>query len=530
MISVKELAYVAGKFMKCATLVGALTLPAVALAQAGLWTSGGQDLANSRSQGAKASLTRKNVSNLNVQWAATVASDISATPAVDGDSVYVPDWAGYLYRLDRETGATIWQFSINAALGTTDNFSRATPAIHDDLLILGDQGGRRFAGATVMAVDRNTGELVWATKVEDHFAAIVTQSATVHDGVVYVGVASYEEALAAFVPGYVCCAFRGSMLALDADTGAILWKTYTTPEGFSGNAIWGSSPAIDPKRKQLYVATGNNYSAPEAFLDCVTAAGDDTAAQLACNPADNLFDAILAIDLGTGAINWATLAVPFDVWTVSCIFSVPGAAPCPDPAGPDFDFGQAPMLIKDKSVQPVREMVGAGQKSGQFWALDPDSGSVIWVTQVSPGGVGGGLQWGSSWDGTRIYTSSANSEFKPWTLPDGTVTNYGIWSALDPSTGQVLWQTANPAQERAGGAVSSTKAGLVFVCSLDADGHMYALNGQTGDVLWDFASGGSCNSGAAIVANRVFWGSGYLAAQFDPAFTGNTSFYAFGLK
>ena len=83
--------------------------------------------------------------------------------------------------------------------------------------------------------------------------------------------------------------------------GAILWQTIMTPEGYPGNAVWGSSPAIDAKRGQLYVATGNNYDAPQETLDCITRAGTDPVAQRACLPADNHFDSVLALDLKTGA-------------------------------------------------------------------------------------------------------------------------------------------------------------------------------------------------------------------------------------
>ena len=54
--------------------------------------------------------------------------------------------------------------------------------------------------------------------------------------------------------------------------------------------------------------------------------------------------------------------------------------------------------------------MGAGQKSGQYWALDPDTGAVEWVTTAGPGGTAGGLQWGSAVDGLRVYTADANSD------------------------------------------------------------------------------------------------------------------------
>jgi polyvinyl alcohol dehydrogenase (cytochrome) len=103
----------------------------------------------------------------------------------------------------------------------------------------------------------------------------------------------------------------------------------------------------------------------------------------------------------------------------------------------------------------------------------------------------------------------------------------GIWSALDPATGEIVWQTANPAGDfNAGGAVTSAN-GVVYACSLDPSGYMFAMDANTGMVQWSFASGGSCNSGAAVVNGKVYWGSGY--AGFGPPNTSNDKFYAFEL-
>ena len=324
------------------------------------------------------------------------------------------------------------------------------------------------------------------------------------------------------------------MLALDLDTGQILWKTYTAPAGFSGNAVWGSSPAIDTKRGQVYIATGNNYSVPSEVLDCVAAAGTDAVAISACLPADNHFDSILALDLKTGAIRWATRAIPYDAFTADCIPFFGDGDNCPEPAGPDFDFGQAPALFKVKPDGKGKaiEMVGVGQKSGQYSALNPDTGAVIWVTQAGPGGVAGGLQWGSAVDGERVYTANANSGNGDgngvlWTLPGGGTTTGGVWSGLDAATGQILWQTADPNGGSTSGPVT-TANGLVFGCSLDPQGHMYALDAATGAVLWSFASGGSCISGAAISDGMLFWGSGYYNAFFSGS-TPNNQLFAFGL-
>lgn len=503
---------------------GALLVGSVAFgAQGSEWPSAGGDRQNTRSQPSERTLGVGNVGRLAPAWVLTTGGDVSATPAVDATSVYVPDWAGKLYAVDRATGVVRWTASIPAATGIPGDKARATPAVTADSVIVGTQGPFG-GGGRVLAFDKTTGALRWSTVAESHPAAIITQSATVFDGVVYVGVASLEEALAGVVPGYPCCTFRGSMLALDAATGAILWKTYTAPAGFSGNAVWGSSPAIDTKRKSVYIATGNNYSVPDSVLACVAAAGNDAAATAACLPADDHFDSIMALDLRTGAVRWSTRALPYDAWTVGCIPFFGDGSNCPQPAGPDYDFGQAPALfsVRGAGGRPV-ELVGAGQKSGRYWALNPDTGAVVWVAEAGPGGTGGGLQWGSAVDGRRVYTANANSNLVPWTLPGGAVTTAGVWSGLDAATGRLLWQVTPSAGGSTSGPVT-TANGVVYGCSLDPLGHMYALDAATGAELWRFASGGSCLSGAAIADGMLFWGSGYANFGFG---TPNNKLYAF---
>ncbi len=393
-----------------------LLLGSVAMAAAGgsQWNSAGGDEQNTRYQATEHTLGVDNVADLGVKWSFVTDGDVSATPAVDGTTVYVPDWAGNLYAVDKVTGEQLWKVSIAAASGVPGDKARATPALVGNKVIIGTQGSiltpAGGIGAKVLAFDKNTGALLWSTEADSHPAAVITQSATVHGNRVYVGVASQEEALAGIVPGYPCCSFRGSMLALDVNTGAIVWKTFMAPEGYSGNAVWGSSPAIDTKRAQLYVATGNNYSVPPDVLACVGEAAGDADAQRACLAPDDHFDSILALDLKTGAVRWATEAIPFDAWTTDCIFGQTNNN-CPEPAGPDYDFGQAPSLFTVKpggKGKPI-DVVGAGQKSGQYWALDPASGAVRWITEAGPGGTAGGLQWGSAVDGTSVYTANANS-------------------------------------------------------------------------------------------------------------------------
>ncbi len=162
---------------------------------------------------------------------------------------------------------------------------------------------------------------------------------------------------------------------------------------------------------------------------------------------------------------------------------------------------------EDKKV----DLLGVGQKSSKYWALNPDTGAPVWTTQAGPGGVAGGWQWGSATDGSRIYVAEANSESKPWILPSGDTVTSGFWSALDAYTGEILWQTADPQSGGAPGAVSGSN-GVVFGCS--AGGNMNALDSNTGAILWSHNSGNTCYGGAAIVDGAVYWGTGY--ASFGP--------------
>jgi polyvinyl alcohol dehydrogenase (cytochrome) len=516
---------------------GAFTLTTLtalaALPRRAAWPSAGQNLHNTRNQAAEVVIGPLNAGRLAVKWVFETGGDVSATPAVDHRFVYVPDSEGNLFKIEKETGTQVWRHTIGEYTGIGVDRSRTSPALAGNLLILGDHAARRLAGARVLAVDKDTGARRWVTKVDDHRSAVVTQSPVVADGRVYVGVSSHEELHAAFLPRYRCCSFRGSLVALDANTGQILWKTYLTPgaehPGYTGVAVWGGTPVVDTKRQSVYVTTGNDYTVPQAILDCA-ALGDETQVRacVASVPGSeaNHFDSIVALNMWTGEVRWARSMVPFDAYTIACLFSLPSNKDsCPSPAGPDFDFGQGPMLFEVSTPQ-TRELLGAGQKSGIFWAVDPDDGSVVWSTRVGPGGKLGGMQWGSATDGQRIYAAVSNSGRNPWPLPSGEIARAGFWSALDPATGAIVWQSpGTPAVETMNQGPVTVANGVVYAGTLDKAGTMYALDAATGNTLWTFQSGGAVNSGPAVVDGVVYWGSGYSIPGV--ALSGNNKLYAF---
>jgi polyvinyl alcohol dehydrogenase (cytochrome) len=481
------------------------------------WTTAGHDLSDTRSNPDESTIGPENVGRLAAKWTFTTHGDVSATATVADGAVYFPDWGGYLYKVDAATGATIWSRKISDYTGIPGDVARTSPAIDGGTVFIGDQ-----SGAHLIAVDAGTGDARWVTALDDHFASALTQSPIVYRGVVYEGVSSNEEAFSALIPNYACCSFRGSMTAVDAASGRILWKNWLAPPGYSGAAVWNGTPALDPETNTLYVGTGNNYSVPDTAQSCQDSGG--TPEQ--CLSPDNHIDAIVALNTATGAIRWATGVAGFDNWNAGCIpgFGFPGN--CPVDAGPDADFGSGVNLFTIKTRSETRKIVGAGQKSGQYWALDAATGKIVWSSAVGPGSALGGIEWGTATDGKRIYVAESNFDRLPYELPNGQTIRTGSWAALDPATGKLLWQVADPSGSFDIGPLS-TANGVVYAPSMS--GHMYALDAANGKVLWDRQGPGSSNAGAAIVDGTVYWGNGYSRLPF-PGFNPSTTFYAFSIR
>lgn len=486
--------------------------PPSAAAQIVEWPVAGQGAGNLRSQPAESYLSSANAGALVPKWVFTTGGDVSATPTVGPSTVFVPDFSGNLFAINLATGAQLWSHRISEYDGYATAFSRVSPALYNNALIIGDnESGAPHGGANVISVDQATGNMNWITLVDTQPAAIITGSPVVVGHVIYQGISSIEEGLFNY-NGYTCCTFRGSVVALDADTGAILWKTYTVPDnqgkagGYSGAPVW-QAPAVDTVRNLLYAGTGNNYSAPASVENCRLQNPDDNK----CMVAGDHFDSVLALDLTTGIIKWAHRFSGYDVWNLACKESQPQ---CPNPAGPDYDFGSGPNLVGN--------VVGIGQKSGYYWALDADTGSLLWSKLVGPPGPLGGIQWGTASDGTNVYIAISNSNNSSYKLINGQTVTWGFWSALDGANGKILWQTADPTAGAWDTGSMSVANGVVYAGSMDSAGHLYALNSTTGQILWSYASGGSVIDGPSVVSANLFWGSGYSRSG-----TGNNKVYDF---
>jgi polyvinyl alcohol dehydrogenase (cytochrome) len=487
-----------------------------------LWNGWGQNDANSRFQdSAAAGIAAADVGRLKVKWAFGFPGDQSAyaQPAIVGGRVFVGSPAGIVYALSAATGCINWYFEAERAVRTAVMIGRVrTASGPKDAAFFGDQGG------TAYALDAATGALLWKTKVEDFPGSRVTGSPVVHNGRLFVPVASGEETAGA-APDYQCCRSRGSLVALDAATGKQVWKTYMIQEeplptrksatgtqlwGPSGASIW-NSPTIDVRRNALYVGTGNNFS----------------------DPPTRTSDAIVAMDLTTGKVRWSRQMTAADAWTVAC--RLPDKSNCAEANGPDFDFSSSPILV---TMANGRRMLVAGQKSGMVHGLDPDAdGKVIWSVKVGEGGTMGGVQWGSAADRSNAYV--ALSDIGRITLPNTLATNAdpkrggGIF-ALRVDNGQRVWYTPPPGcgdKPRCSPAQSAAVSAIPGVAFSGAvDGHLRGYSTTNGAILWDVdtagpyqtvngvpARGGSLNGpGPAIAGGMLFTNSGYVNAGGMP--------------
>jgi polyvinyl alcohol dehydrogenase (cytochrome) len=418
---------------------------------------------------ATSGLDKANVGHLRLKWAFGVPNStrMRSLPAVAGGAILVGNYNGSVYALDRATGCVRWAFPASAEIRTGILVSpwRAGDTRAKPLVYFGDVSGN------VYAVDLLTGTQAWKIRANDHPATIITGTPTLWRGTLYVPISSNEEAFAT-QPGYNCCSFRGSIVALDGATGREKWRTWLVGEpvkhgttrdgsdwlGPSGVAVW-NSPLIDARRGQLIFATGDNYSLPDTDLS----------------------DSIMALDLNTGRIKWHYQALAGDAWNVACV--VKTSASCPDEQAPDFDFGAGTTLARGKNG---REYVLAGQKSGWVYAVDPATGRLAWKTRVGRGSPSGGVHFGMAADGGLVFVPiTDNFKFGPPDFP----ASPGVY-ALDIATGAFVWKQPSPVtgcetmlcHPGYGGALAVT--GGMVLAGAD-DGHVRVFDGATGKLLWD---------------------------------------------
>ena len=438
---------------------------AVPVGGGGDWPLYGHDVTGAKST-TTAGISATDVAALSPLWEVEVGGPVSSTPVIAGGVAYVGSYDGNLYAIDLLTGGLVWTYATGAAvpepnlqipLGIT-----GSAAVDADAVYVGD------ATATLHALDRSTGLAFWSRKLDEQPNASIWSSPVVSEGVIYIGVASIAKEVG----------FRGSVVAVDQASGAPLWQTYMVPEGADGAGVF-AVPAIDVERGLLYVGTQNAYSETPA-------------------PYGNSLS-VVALDIATGELRWAFASPEHDGET----------APVDD-----VGFSASPNLFTADVDGTPRDIVGVGQKSGVYWALDRETGEEIWRAQVSPAGFLGGMEGTSAYaDGIVVVPATDWPEF------EGPAT--GLVTGLDASTGETVWTVEQTAPAASPAAISDDVA---FQAGFDGILHAYAL--ADGTELWSADLGASVSGGVAVADGTVVVGA--ATPQFAPFILPGSSIRAFG--
>ena len=483
-----------------------------------------------------AGIDRDNVAGLELAWSLAFpkVTDMRSQPAIIGDTMYFGDKTGKVYAIDRKSGCIRRHTEVLS--GIRSAITVATLGSGKKLLVFAD------SMASIYALDPDTLKTIWQQAARIYETSVITGSISFHNDRLFVPVSSYEVAVSGS-PSHVCCKSHGGVIALDATSGAQLWQWHGTADatlqgqnrdggdlyGPSGVSVW-STPAVDPKRNRIYIGTGENLS----------------------HPVTDTSDAIVALDMDSGALAWRFQALAGDAWNAACLN---GGANCPQNPGGDFDFGASVIMAE---LPDGRELLLAGQKSGDVYALNPDpagdEGEVVWHRRVSNAGIGpdlaqsttnGGVHWGMALSGERVLVAAADPErVRPDYIPKP-----GL-HALNLASGEVLWfqpvtRGCEIAEEdkpmiglqnmRAGkkieladqyrcsfyyGLSAAVLATPELVFSAGLDGRVRAFDIASGEILWQAetakpfaADNGVTGHGGAVDVSGQVLADGWLYVQ-----------------
>jgi len=439
------------------------------------WPVIGRDIAGSRFQ-SETSLRAEDLPHLKLKWAFAYPEGASGPVQVAGGRVFLASGDGRVHSLDAHSGCSYWSFETSrvvravtvASLPANEGSAGQTAVFFGD-----DQGA-------VTALDATSGSQLWKTAIETHPLARITAPPSVHEGRVFVPVSGMEDPLT-HDPSYPCCTHRGSVAALDASSGELLWKSYTIEEapkprpkasvdspqyfGPAGGSVY-TPLGVDVRRGLVYAATAEAYdreNPPGAY-------------------------AVIAFDMQSGARRWRRQFMPAEKDRTR-ICREAGESDCRNM----FSMSTQVMV---HTLADGKEILLVGSKWGWMYALDPDAeGRTLWSRKVGKGGDLGGIMYGPSADTRTLYVPIADTVLPP--------ERAGGLAALDLATGKLRWQieseppacswqVGEPAAcananvcDCSGAKVAATTAipGAVFAGGWD--GHVRAYSTVDGRLLWD---------------------------------------------
>jgi polyvinyl alcohol dehydrogenase (cytochrome) len=425
------------------------------------WPSVGRDLGSTRAALNENSITTANIGTLGRAWQDANALGVSGTPIVIGDTVYYGDWNNRVHARNATSGAETWVTDVG------DKVPGAV-AVDEQRVYAGTWDGR------LVALNRQTGAKLWEKEVDTHEVAVVYGSPVVANGLVLVPVSSDE-----WWDGDNFT-FRGSVVAYDAASGNERWRYWTScgpenagrnncPAGAAEGAGVGtwSYPTIDTETNTVFFGTGNQYVAP----------------------ASNRSDALIALDLTTGREKWVRQFTEGDFW------NLPGQTNPDSGVGPDADAMVATLF----RVGDV-DAVGIGDKGGTYYAVNRETGAIIWERKLTEGSIQGGIMASAA----LVPAARAGRPNDVLYLTSNRAGTVADLVSLDTANGSVINRV-----DVGGGVVSpvSWANGLVYVT--DNTGRVSAHNAADLRRVWQWRTDSPAAGGIAIANGMVYAGYGW---------------------
>jgi outer membrane protein assembly factor BamB len=416
---------------------------------------------------AATAITSANVSGLHRDWEwVTPASPnagsngLFASPTVVNGVVYIGAEDGYFYAVSEATQTVLWSdfLGLDVPEGAATCIKSAqgiisTATVADDPTTGNPTVYVNAPDGNLYALDAQTGAVVWKGLVD-------TPSTTENDYY------SWSSPLVTNGEVYIgissdsdCPLVPGGLVAFNQSTGAQVARWIATPPAKGskhlGASIW-SSPALLPNG-DIVVDTGNGYA----------------------HTGQPLYDeSIVRLDPNTLSV--------LDSWQIPSSQQIT-----------DADFGASPTIWTATINGVSTPMVGACNKNGIFYALAQDdlSAGPIWETQITVPYPGGTKLCDSSavYDGNQLIIGGGAG-----TTINGT-TYAGSVQSLNPATGVPNWQTGLPATivgtptEDGGGVVAAQT-----YSSTNKELGVYLLNAATGAIL------GFVHTGQPLFGQAVF--------------------------
>lgn len=365
-------------------------------------------------------------------------------------------------------------------------------------------------GGSLVALDAKTGKIVWRADPRHDKQVPISGTPVFLGDRIIVPISAADVSLA-MRPGYACCKTHGAVVAVSAADGKVLWTWHTMPDAKPlGRKNSAGVEMFGPSGAPIWSSPSVD---PKKGL-VYTSTGENTSP-----PGTDTSDAIVAIDAATGRQKWVFQALANDIWHMGCPVGQPKAGQAVNPncffAGEgsvlrDHDFGGGPVIFRGKGG---REVILGGQKSGDVWALDARDGKVLWRQKFGDGTPLGGVHWGIAVDGQRVFAPISD----PNVPADKSAA--GLY-AIDVASGKLAWSwkaqpdCANGRQARASGCGNRyglSAAPLVIDGAVIAgalDGRLYVFDAATGKLLATHDTAGP----QAKVVNKIPGSGGSIEA------------------